>query len=158
MRARFLREAYAANTVDHPGVVSVFDDDTAEDGSAFLVMELCEGEPVDARAARTRNALPAPEVIFVADQLLTCSRPRTTKGILHRDVKPANLPHARRAAQGARLRHRSHARGRHATATRTGSLMGTPAFMPPEQAMGLTRGIDSEKPISGPPRRRCSRS
>ncbi len=50
-RKRFLREGYAANAVDHPGAVSVLDDDVAEDGSVFLVMELLEGSSVDARAA-----------------------------------------------------------------------------------------------------------
>src|SRR3954464_15524686 len=43
MRARFVREGYAANTIGHPGVVRVLDDDEAEDGAVFLVMELLEG-------------------------------------------------------------------------------------------------------------------
>src|ERR1700728_2809765 len=47
LRTRFLREGYAANTVDHPGAVAVLDDDTAEDGVAFLVMERLEGDEVD---------------------------------------------------------------------------------------------------------------
>src|ERR1700761_8466681 len=46
LRARFLREAYAANKVEHPGAVSVSDDDETEDGSAFLVMDLLDGETV----------------------------------------------------------------------------------------------------------------
>lgn len=52
VRARFLREGYVANKVGHPGAVAVLDDDTADDGSVFLVMELLEGESVDARAQR----------------------------------------------------------------------------------------------------------
>src|SRR5579883_113498 len=44
LRRRFLREGYVANKIDHPGALSVVDDDTAADGSAFLVMELLEGE------------------------------------------------------------------------------------------------------------------
>src|SRR5271156_3456515 len=47
VRARFMREGYAANTVDHPGAVAVLDDDVAEDGAAFLVMERLEGEEVE---------------------------------------------------------------------------------------------------------------
>src|ERR1700722_7506518 len=47
IRVRFLREGYAANSVGHPGAVAVMDDDVAEDGSAFLVMELLTGEPVE---------------------------------------------------------------------------------------------------------------
>src|SRR4051794_2977683 len=50
-RARFLREGYAANHVDHPGAVRVLDDDVAEDGSVFLVMELLDGETLDARSS-----------------------------------------------------------------------------------------------------------
>src|SRR5580700_12087689 len=47
IRARFLREGYVANSVEHPGAVAVLDDDVAEDGSAFVVMELLDGAPVD---------------------------------------------------------------------------------------------------------------
>ena len=47
LRGRFLREGYAANTVDHPGTVRVADDEVAEDGSVFLVMELLDGPAVD---------------------------------------------------------------------------------------------------------------
>ena len=47
VRTRFIREGYAANSVKHPGVVLVVDDDVAEDGSAFIVMELLDGEPCD---------------------------------------------------------------------------------------------------------------
>jgi serine/threonine-protein kinase len=56
IRARFLREGYVANSVEHPGAVRVDDDDDdiAEDGSAFLVMELLDGESVEARRAKRR--------------------------------------------------------------------------------------------------------
>src|SRR5580700_3347270 len=47
IRARFLREGYAANSVKHPGAVAVMDDDVAEDGAAFLVMEMLEGSSVE---------------------------------------------------------------------------------------------------------------
>src|SRR5579863_7593138 len=47
IRTRFLREGYAANSLKHPGAVAVLDDDVAEDGAAFLVMELLEGAAVD---------------------------------------------------------------------------------------------------------------
>src|ERR1700677_5142164 len=47
IRTRFLREGYVANSVKHPGAVAVIDDDVAEDGSAFLVMELLEGSLVN---------------------------------------------------------------------------------------------------------------
>ena len=61
LRARFLREGYVANKVEHPGAVRVLDDDTAEDGSVFLVMDLLEGETLDARTKRFGGRLPAQE-------------------------------------------------------------------------------------------------
>src|ERR1700677_933954 len=48
IRQRFLREGYAANSLNHPGAVAIMDDDVDDDGAAFLVMELLEGATVDA--------------------------------------------------------------------------------------------------------------
>src|SRR5688500_4675306 len=50
--SRFLREGYVANVVDHPGTVKVIDDDVSDDGAPFLVMELLDGETVEARWMR----------------------------------------------------------------------------------------------------------
>ena len=50
--ARFLREGYVANAVGHPAVVAVLDDGVTEDGAVFLVLELLEGESIDARRIR----------------------------------------------------------------------------------------------------------
>src|SRR5262245_34416598 len=61
IRRRFLREGYIANRVEHDGVVSVLDDDTTEDGLVFLVMELLEGETLEARRQRLGGAMPANE-------------------------------------------------------------------------------------------------
>src|SRR6476659_7583163 len=57
LRTRFLREGYVANAVEHPGAVSVLDDDTDEDGSVYLVMELLEGETLESRWERKRRNL-----------------------------------------------------------------------------------------------------
>src|SRR5512147_883984 len=84
-RERFLREGYAANKVDHPGAVSVLDDDQAEDGSVYLVMELLEGEPWDKRLERIGRASLG-EVLWVADQLLDVLVAAHAKGIVHRDL------------------------------------------------------------------------
>src|SRR5258708_1681785 len=67
IRMRFVREGYVANTVEHPGVVNVLDDDVAEDGAAFLVMELLEGASV-ADLANAR--LPARVALAIGHQLL----------------------------------------------------------------------------------------
>ncbi len=69
VRTRFLREGYMANTVDHPGAVMIFDDDISEDGSAFLVMELLEGETVHARLLR-EGMLPLSDVLAIGSQVL----------------------------------------------------------------------------------------
>src|SRR5215469_3005742 len=70
LKKRFLQEGYAANTIQHDGAVSVLDDDTAPDGSAFIVMELLEGETIDQRWERCGRRLPLAEVLGIVDQLL----------------------------------------------------------------------------------------
>lgn len=144
IRTRFLREGYAANSVEHPGVVRVDDDDVTQDGAAFLVMELLDGETVDARCCRKGGRLPAREVLSIADLLLDVLASAHAKGVVHRDLKPENVFLNRDGALKvldfgiARLKELS----THASATRTGSLMGTPAFMAPEQARGRVDDID----------------
>src|SRR5690348_3672791 len=70
VRDRFLREGYVANQVEHPGAVSILDDDTTEDGAPFLVMELLDGESLDAWMTRVGDILPIGDVLAVADQVL----------------------------------------------------------------------------------------
>ena len=69
-RARFLREGYVANSVGHEGVVSVLDDGVAEDGAAFLVLELLEGETIDARRHRLGGSIPIDEALEIGVQAL----------------------------------------------------------------------------------------
>src|SRR5262245_4415329 len=68
--ARFLREGYVADVVDHPAVATVLDDDVTADGAPFLVMELLEGETVEARWDRKERRLPASEALAIVDQVL----------------------------------------------------------------------------------------
>src|SRR5271163_1216090 len=70
VRTRFLREGYVANSVEHPGAVAVLDDDVAEDGAAFVVMELLEGMPVDAFCQGQGGRVSVPAVVAIADALL----------------------------------------------------------------------------------------
>lgn len=143
LRARFLREGYAANVIEHPGAIRVLDDDTAEDGSAFLVMELLDGETVDARWERSGRRLGIGEVVSIALDLLDVLAAAHAKGIVHRDVKPENLF----VTRDGRLKVLDFgvARVREASPTRTksGAVFGTPAFMAPEQALGRQREIDA---------------
>jgi serine/threonine-protein kinase len=143
--SRFTREGYLANTVGHPGTVSVLDDDVAEDGSPFLVMELLEGSTLDGLWAK-RGTLPVNEVLAIADQLLDVLVAAHAKGILHRDLKPENLFLTNEGQIKildfgiARLRELT--AGQTAGSTRSGSLLGTPAFMAPEQARGRSQDVD----------------
>src|SRR5580700_10802447 len=91
VRNRFLQEGYAANTIQHEGAVSVLDDDLAPDGSAFIVMELLDGETVEQRWARSGERLPAREVLAVVEQLLDVLAAAHAKNVVHRDIKPENL-------------------------------------------------------------------
>src|SRR6202044_1058202 len=70
IRTRFLREGYVANSVEHPGAVAVLDDDVAEDGSAFVVMELLQGAAVDEVWARHGKRVPLALAISIGDGLL----------------------------------------------------------------------------------------
>jgi len=147
-RQRFLREGYVANTVDHPSAVAVLDDDVAEDGSAFIVMELLDGVALDELAERSGGRLPPMNVLCIADQLLAVLEAAHARGIVHRDLKPANLFLLRdgtlKVLDFGIARLREAVTSGPSSATQTGALMGTPAFLPPEQAGGHTREIDGQ--------------
>ncbi|HQY63557.1 MAG: protein kinase [Myxococcales bacterium] len=140
--ARFLKEGYVANSVDHAGTVRVLDDDVAEDGSVYLVMDLLEGETIEARRRRLGGTLSVAEVTYFAHEILEVLGAAHEKGIVHRDIKPENL--FVMTAGTVRVLDFGIARARTAglSATRSGVLMGTPGYLPPEQAQGLTREID----------------
>jgi serine/threonine-protein kinase len=145
IRARFIREGYLANKVDHPGVVRILDDDIDDtDQSAFLVMDLVVGVTLADRAME--RLLDAGEVLDVADQVLQVLAAAHDKGIIHRDLKPDNLLVDKngkvhvldfgiaRLLDDATLG---------VSATKTGTAFGTPGFMAPEQALGKTSQISA---------------
>jgi serine/threonine-protein kinase len=141
VRGRFLREGYAANKVEHPGTVAVLDDDVAEDGSVFLVMELLDGETLEARRERA-GVLPPAEVLFIIEKILDVLAAAHPKGIVHRDLKPENIFLCRDGVVKvldfgiARVREASGGNGAGKQTMTNAGPMGTPAFMPPEQARG----------------------
>jgi eukaryotic-like serine/threonine-protein kinase len=141
MRQRFVDEGYVANCVEHPGAVSVIDDDVTEDGLVFLIMDLLEGETLDQMVGTGGWLLPA-RVLTIADAVLDILGAAHDKGIVHRDVKPDNIFITRDG--NVRLLDFGIAwmtiPGRTPT-TETGAL-GTPAFMPPEQARGQWEQLD----------------
>ncbi len=147
-RSRFLQEGYAANQVSHPGVVRILDDDVTEEGLAFLVMELLEGELLEQRRIRKGGKLPLAEVYELADQLLDVLAAAHAKGIVHRDIKPDNIF----LTQQGRLKvldfgFAQMKSGFRKEQTATGFLLGTPGFMAPEQAIGNRPLIDAQTDI-----------
>jgi serine/threonine protein kinase len=152
VRTRFAREGYVANTINHRGVARVLDDGVAPDGSAFLVMELLEGETAAARAARLGGKLPVNEVAGIGEAVADILAAAHAVGVIHRDIKPDNvfitnkgrivvldfgIARVASAALG----------GMSESATRTGTMMGTPAFMPPEQARGRANEMDATSDV-----------
>lgn len=148
IRTRFLREGYVANSVEHPGAVAILDDDVAEDGAAFLVMELLEGATVEDVWTGHSQRLPLEATLALVHQLLDVLATAHAQGVVHRDIKPANLFLTREGQLKvldfgiARLRDVASS-----GATNTGLVMGTPAFMSPEQALGKTSQIDAQTDV-----------
>lgn len=146
VRTRFLREGYAANAVEHEGVVAILDDDVDDgSGSAFLVMELLHGLDVRAWAARCGGRLPLHAALNVTHQLLEVLAAAHAKGIVHRDIKPANLLvqfSGRLKVLDFGIARVEVGSGDH-EATRSGAVLGTPAFMAPELASGQRAEVDA---------------
>jgi serine/threonine protein kinase len=146
VRVRFLREGYVANRIAHPGVVKVLDDDTGEDGSVFLVLELLEGETLDELWQRQGARLPPEQVLLHADRTLDVLHVAHASGIVHRDIKPENLFLTRDGQ--LKVLDFGIARLLDGTgATQSGQSFGTPAFMPPEQAAGRMKDVDARTDI-----------
>jgi serine/threonine protein kinase len=149
---RFFAEARATSSIHHPGIVEVLDCDIHPSGRAYIVMELLEGESLAARLAREpgfgRNV---DRVLAIGSEVADAIAAAHAKGIVHRDLKPDNifLVTAPRAAVGftakildfgiAKLIGDGDGNRGSSMRTRTGSLLGTPAYMSPEQCRGASR-------------------
>lgn len=134
---RFIREAQSACALEHPNVVQVFDVDRSDEGM-FAVMELLRGEPLGARFER--GPLAAEQLVRLLLPLLHGLQEAHERGIIHRDLKPENL-FLVRDRPGVPERPKildfglSKRVGHQASLTNPGMVMGTPAYMAPEQAL-----------------------
>jgi WD40 repeat protein len=138
-KQRFLREARAAAAIKHDHIVTIFQ--VGEDrGAPFLAMEFLEGEPLDRRLERQAK-LPLAEVLRISREIADGLQAAHERGLTHRDIKPANI-----WLEGNRGRVKvldfGLARGGadDAQLTQQGVIVGTPAYMAPEQAQGKSIG------------------
>lgn len=157
---RFLNEARAANAIRHPNIIEILDSGTTSDGIPYLVMELLEGEVLSARIRRA-GKLSLPDTLQFCYQTASALAAAHAKGIIHRDLKPDNLfivpdpvdPLRERIKVLdfgiAKLQDLSVGRGVSSGAgmqTRTGTLLGTPVYMSPEQCLG-TKTLDARSDV-----------
>ncbi len=148
-RSRLLREARSAAAITHPNLAAIHDVGEA-DGRVFIVMELVEGESLRARLAAA-GRLGVSEAIRVAREMLRGLAGAHEKGVIHRDLKPENVMLAKDGTVKildfglAKVREVESALALQDTATDEGRVMGTPAYMSPEQAAG--KSIDARSDL-----------
>ncbi len=150
--ARFKREAQLLASLNHPNIAAIYGLEEAE-GAVALILELVEGEDLSQRLKR--GAIPVDETIAIAKQIAEALEEAHERGIIHRDLKPANVKvtaagkvkvldfglakafdtEAGTNSSSADVSH-SPTMSRHAT--EAGMIMGTAAYMSPEQARGKT--------------------
>jgi serine/threonine-protein kinase len=131
--ARFRAEARSSAALSHPNIATVFDFGE-DDAHPYLVMELVEGSSL-AQLLAERGALPPDEVASILGQAALALQVAHTAGVVHRDVKPANIMLT--AAGLVKLTDFGIARVATASGlTRTGEVLGTPHYLSPEQAQG----------------------
>jgi WD40 repeat protein len=143
-RQRFLREARLTASIAHDHIVTIHQVGEQR-GVPFLAMQLLEGEALDDRLKREK-VLPLPEVLRIGREVAAGLAAAHARGLIHRDIKPANnwLESLPNEPGGLSSRYRvkildfglARAAGDDAHLTRSGAIVGTPAYMAPEQALG----------------------
>ncbi len=147
-RARFVNEARAAATLQSKHVVQVYDHGLMPDGRPYIVMEFLAGEPLDVRLDRL-GRLAAADTVRIVQQVARALGKAHRAGIVHRDLKPENVflvwddeeqTDVAKVVDFGIAKFTSPSMGV-SSSTRTGSVLGTPYYMSPEQARGL-RTVD----------------
>jgi serine/threonine-protein kinase len=145
--ARFVREARVVNEIRHPNIVDVFSIGTLPDGRSYLIMELLEGESLAERLER--GALSLGEVAAIIDPVCRALDVAHAAGVVHRDLKPDNIflmdvPGSERVAKLLDFGIAKLNRTDLVDKTRTDVVIGTPAYLSPEQAKGPDVGPPSD--------------
>src|SRR5580765_1010229 len=142
-RLRFMHEAQAAGRLHHPGIVTIFDvGENPETHDPFIVLEYVAGEPLNRILARERK-LRLEKALQLAEEVAEALDYAHAQGVIHRDVKPGNIlvtqdGHAKIADFGIAKLNLAHF-------TLPGKVLGTPAYMAPEQLAG--EGVDGRSDL-----------
>jgi len=143
--ARFRREAQAAGRLTHPNIVGVFDYGETAD-LAYIVMEYVDGPPLKSLLDK-HERFPLPRIVQIMQDLLTGLQFSHERGVVHRDIKPANLMLTKSGQ--AKIADFGIARIESSSMTQAGTVLGTPAYMSPEQFMGQVVDARSDIYSSG---------
>ncbi len=130
LRERLMREAQSAGSLSHPNIVTIYDI-SEDENNAYIFMEYVEGATLDSFS----RGIAVSDLLAILQQAAEALDYAHQRGIIHRDIKPGNLmlsgPQLKITDFGiARLQHRD--------STQSGSLIGTPSYMSPEQISGGT--------------------
>ncbi|HET7500119.1 MAG TPA: serine/threonine-protein kinase [Kofleriaceae bacterium] len=140
---RFFNEARAATAISDPGIVQIFDVGHHTDGSAYIVMELLDGESLDSRLKRS-GVIPVGSALRMCRQIASSVGAAHARGIIHRDLKPENIFIVRdpEVAGGERAKILDFGIAKLAgdvgtrLQTQASAIIGTPPYMSPEQCRG----------------------
>src|SRR5262245_24121999 len=132
VRERFLREARSAGRLNHPNIVTIFDVGE-QDGVAYIAMEVLEGRSLQ-QMLREPTRLPLASIVDIGAQIADALDEAQRYGIVHRDVKPANIMVS--PAGRAKLTDFGVAHVPSSNMTQTGAALGSPKYMSPEQVTG----------------------
>ena len=146
-RARFLREARAASALNHPNIAAIYDYGETADDQPFIVMELVEGKSLS--DLLYEDALTLSRVLGIIEDVASALSEAHSRGIIHRDIKPSNIVINERGKvkvlDFGLAKHLTEERAQDAdpdartllaTRTQSGTVVGTPLYLSPEQAKG----------------------